>query len=89
MSDETIREMQYPISLLLEIVERLSKVETRLENTATKSDFEKVELRLENAATKSDFEKMETNQLKWLLLLSLLVSLSWEHSSNIFEMIPT
>jgi tetrahydromethanopterin S-methyltransferase subunit G len=67
MSDETIREMQYPISLLLEIVERFSKVETRLENTVTKSDFEKVELRLENTATKSDFEKMETNQLKWLI----------------------
>ena len=39
MSDETRREMQNPKSLLLEIVERLSKVETRLENTATKSDF--------------------------------------------------
>ena len=32
MSDETLREMQKPKSLLLEIIERLTTVETQLES---------------------------------------------------------
>ena len=52
MSDETLQEIQSPKSLILEIIERLTRVETRLETVetqaATKADL--AELRM---ATKS------------------------------------
>ncbi len=65
MSDETLQEIQSPKSLILEIIERLTRVETRLETVetqaATKADL--AELRM---ATKADFKQMESHLLKWL-----------------------
>ncbi len=55
MADETLREMQSPKSLVLEIIERLTKVETRLESVERQ------------AATKTDLKEMESHQLKWLI----------------------
>ena len=58
MSDEAMKDMQNPKSLILEIIERLTKVETRLENTATKADLKQVE---------TDFKQMGTHLLNWLI----------------------
>ncbi len=55
MSDETLRELQSPKSLILEIIERLTKVETRLESVE------------KQAATKTDLKEMESHLLKWLI----------------------
>ncbi len=51
MSDETLRDMQKSKSLVLEIIERLTKVETQLESKADKADL----------------QEMESNLLKWLI----------------------
>ncbi len=39
MTDEILREMQNPKSLILEVIERLTKVETQLENKVDKADL--------------------------------------------------
>ena len=54
-SDPTLEEMQKPKSLILEIIERLTRVEARLENVVNQT------------VTKTEFKQMETHQLKWLI----------------------
>jgi hypothetical protein len=44
-----------------EILERLVKVETKLENCASKSDIAEIRARLDNTATKHDVEKVNTD----------------------------
>ncbi len=51
MSDETLRDLQKSKSLVLEIIERLTKVETQLVSKADKADL----------------QEMESNLLKWLI----------------------
>ena len=51
MSDETLRDLQKSKSLVLEIIERLTKVETHLESKADKADL----------------QELESNLLKWII----------------------
>ncbi len=80
MSDETLRELQSPKSLILEIIERLTKAETRLvsietqlESKVNKSDLAvfrqemKTDFAVSQQEMKTNFKDMESKQLKWLI----------------------
>ncbi len=69
MSDETLRELQSPKSLILEIIERLTKAETRLVSIETQleSKVNKSDLAVLRQEMKTDFKDIESKQLKWLI----------------------
>ncbi len=69
MSDETLRELQSPKSLILEIIERLTKAETRLVSIETQleSKVNKSDLAVFRQEMKTDFKDIESKQLKWLI----------------------
>ncbi len=69
MSEETLRELQSPKSLILEIIERLTKAETRLVSIETQleSKVNKSDLAVLRQEMKTDFKDIESKQLKWLI----------------------
>ena len=69
MSDETLRDMQSPKSLILEIIERLTKAETRLVSIETQleSKVNKSDLAIFRQEMKTDFKDIESKQLKWII----------------------
>ena len=69
MSDETLRDMQSPKSLILEIIERLTKAETRLVSIETQleSKVDKLDLAMFRQEMKTDFKDIESKQLKWII----------------------
>ena len=69
INDETLRELQSPKSLILEIIERLTKAETRLVSIETQleSKVNKSDLAVFRHEMKTDFKDIESKQLKWLI----------------------
>ena len=55
------------MTTMQDVDRRLTVVETRLENLATKSDLAALDSRMGTFATKTDLAELETRLVKWMI----------------------